>query len=477
MQVTTQPFARLLSTSRTLAVVVLLLASFMHASAQTPAEPQREQLLNGLKVLFAERPGDPQVAIRLRIHSGAAFDLAGKEGLTALLADHLFPDPSTREYVTGDLQGRLEVSTGYDSIDVTLTGRAGEVERLLELLRNAFVNMQLTPELFTRVRDARMKTIRELGVSPVTMADRAISSRLYGTFPYGRLVSGTPESLARIERSDLLLARERFLNPNNATLVLSGGFDRRRAMRALRQYLGGWRKGDMVIPQTFRQPEPVDPRTLVVDLPGAPDAEIRLALRGLARADRDAPVAHVLAELIRERWLSSSPELKGRAMIVRHDAHVLGGTFLLGASVPTTAAAAQTLDSARKILEALAKSPPTASELDAAKRSAAAILNKQAERPEHQADAWLDEQTYGNPSATHAATVRAIESLTPADVQRVAAKLFQTPKASVAVGDAAALSVDLSRLGEVEIFGASPAKETPKPSTPAPLKAATPRRP
>jgi zinc protease len=471
----------LLRLSRLLAAGFILLLPSLHAAAQTgapaPPQPQTEQLLNGLKILFVERPGDPLSTIRLRVHSGAAFDLMGKEGTIALLGDLLFPDPSTREYVTGDLQGRLDVSTAYDSIDITLTGRSEEIDRMVELLRNAIVNTQLSPEVINRVRESRLKTLRELSVSPVTRADRAIAARLYGTYPYGRLTGGTPESLARVERGDIIQARERFLNSNNATLVVIGGFDRRRAMRAFKQYLGAWRKGDQLIPQTFRQPEAVDPRPLVVDLPGVPDAEIRLAARGLARADRDAPAALVLAEIARERWLAAAPELKGTAATVRHDAYSLGGTFLMSASLPATSSAAQSLDAARKVLDALTKTPPTATELENAKRSVAATLNKEAERPERMADAWLDETTYGTRSATHTEMARATSLLTPADIQRVAAKLFQSATATVAVGDAGRLREDLSRLGEIEMFGASSAKEPAKPAAPTPLKAATPKRP
>ena len=80
-----------------LALALLLALAPAGASAQGAPEPRREQLLNGLRILILSRPGDPQLLFRLRVHSGAAFDLAGKEGVTALLADALFPDPATRE--------------------------------------------------------------------------------------------------------------------------------------------------------------------------------------------------------------------------------------------------------------------------------------------------------------------------------------------------------------------------------------------
>ena len=78
--------------------------------AQTAAQPEREQLLNGLRLLFWLKPGSPDVILKLRINSGAAFDLAGKSGQMALLGDVLFPDPATIDYFTDEMGGKLDVN-------------------------------------------------------------------------------------------------------------------------------------------------------------------------------------------------------------------------------------------------------------------------------------------------------------------------------------------------------------------------------
>ena len=80
--------------------------------------------------MLLPRPGDQEVLIKLRVHSGAAFDLAGKAGSAALLGDILFPDQITREYFTEEMQGRLDVKTNYDSVTITMQGRAREFERI-----------------------------------------------------------------------------------------------------------------------------------------------------------------------------------------------------------------------------------------------------------------------------------------------------------------------------------------------------------
>ena len=128
-------------------------------SAQVPMEPERARLLNGLRVLIWSRPGDQDVLLKLRVHSGAAFDLSGKGGSMALLGDILFPDPTTREYFTDEMQGRLNVTTDYDSLTITMQGRAREFEHIVEILRTALVTTQLTPENVTKVRERDRKSV------------------------------------------------------------------------------------------------------------------------------------------------------------------------------------------------------------------------------------------------------------------------------------------------------------------------------
>ncbi|HET9525525.1 MAG TPA: hypothetical protein VFO99_05130, partial [Pyrinomonadaceae bacterium] len=193
---------------RTVAVSVLcLLLVVPSGAAQTAKEPQREQLLNGLRLLLWEQPGSSEVLLKLRINSGAAFDLAGKSGQMALLGDLLFPDPNTAEFFTDD-GGKLEVAVNYDSTTITMIGKAAEFEPIVEILRNALLATQLTPEVVARIREARIKTLKDVAVAPSMVADRAIAARLFGDFPYGRLVGGTPEDLARVDRADLMLARD-----------------------------------------------------------------------------------------------------------------------------------------------------------------------------------------------------------------------------------------------------------------------------
>src|ERR1700694_5240446 len=62
-----------------LGLLLALLIPFQ-AGGQSFPEPAREHLLNGLTVLLWRRPGDADRVFKLRVPSGAAFDLAGQRG-------------------------------------------------------------------------------------------------------------------------------------------------------------------------------------------------------------------------------------------------------------------------------------------------------------------------------------------------------------------------------------------------------------
>ena len=435
------------------ALLSICLTSLCYATvlAQAPMEPERNRLLNGLRVLIWSRPGEQDVVLKLRVHSGSAFDLAGKAGSMALLGDILFPDPTTREYFTEEMQGRLIVTTNYDSLTITMQGRTSEFERIIEILRTALVTTQLTPENVAKVRDGRIKIIKETSISPGMLADRAIAARLFGDFPYGRPSGGSVESLERVERPDLMLARDRFLSPNNSTLVIIGGIQPNRAMRALRQLLGVWHKSERLVPATFRQPTPPDARTLIINAPGDQSVEVRLALRGFNRQDADATAATLLATVARQRWEKLLPELARNPVFVRNDALALPGMFVMGASVDSLLAG-KTLATAREVLQSLASSPVSAAELEQAKSQKMSLATKELATPDGVADAWLDVDTYGLPSV--AEQLRAVNAVSPGDIQRVATRLLRDGTfASVVVGNSDVLKAQIERYGKVEIMG------------------------
>lgn len=443
--------------------------------AQGP-DPDRDQLLNGLRVIYLPQPGDGKVSLQLRIHSGAAFDPAGKSGLMTLLADSLFPETESNQFFEDELGGSLKVWTDYDSINVVATSNANEVGRMLDAFRSALGeprtagrDTELTEETFARLKAVRVDAAKTK--TSAQLADEAIARRLLDQFPYGRPLAGTPETLAPIDRHDLNFARDRFLNPNNATLVVGGTFDKSRMARLLRQNLGLWRKSDRVVPSTFRQPDPPDARVLILEGAGT---EVRLAVRGVSRSDADYPASMVLAALVQNRVGSLAATAPGkRISFSRFQAHVLPGIVMMGGTVEPAAAGTAFKEVWEQAVQPLMASAPSAAELDTAKNSARTALAERQGTGPGAGGLWLDMDTFKLSDPTR--QLNAINAVTAADIQKLANRLFKdAPFARVVLGNAETVKSGIEQAGfAVEVPAAAPILPAVAPTT-TPAKQAIP---
>lgn len=396
-----------------------------HSAAQT-GSPKQEMLLNGLKVLMWPDPKADNVAVRVRLHSGSAFDPQGKEGVMQILADNFFPNEAAREFFTEDLGGSLDVIAAYDYIEVRATAKPENFLTMLETISSAVSNPQIDKGVTARLRSALVKRIEERMADPAYLADTAAANRLFGTFPYGRPQMGTVESVKKIDFPDLIDARERFVTADNATIAVVGNFDRALGFRAIRRYFGSWLRSDRKVPSTFKQPEPPPAETLSIRSNGQNSA-VRYAFRGPARNDRDFTVSLVYAAVIESRLRARLPEAHSADVFVDTNAHILPGSVVIGFSagqneVGNTPGKISPNDLIAKTLA----DPITDAELQIARTTVKAEWSKR-----DVLSLWLDADTYKLPKPE--TDTRAIDAVSLADLRRYAERVRSQPMASVLI--------------------------------------------
>ena len=95
-----------------------------------------------------------------------------------------------------------------------------------------------------------------------------------------------PESLASLSREDFVEQHRKWWHPGNSALVISGGIDSARADALAASLFGGWRgEGPAPVPPAERAGPAQKVRTIVIDLPGAGQAAVLAAVRGISRSD------------------------------------------------------------------------------------------------------------------------------------------------------------------------------------------------
>ncbi|HVF48238.1 MAG TPA: pitrilysin family protein [Pyrinomonadaceae bacterium] len=410
-----------------LAIAVLIALVAPAIFSQTLPAPKQEKLLNGLKVLMWSDARADKATVAIRIHAGSAFDPQGKEGVMQMLADNLFPNEAAREFFTEDLGGGLEIITNYDFIQINASAKPDQFLPMLETLAAAVSNMAIDKETTDKLRNIRIAKLSSMEADAAYVADQAVAKQLFGTFPYGRPQYGTTDSLRKIDFADLIDAKQRFLTADNATIAISGNFDRALGFRAVRRYFGGWLKSDKRVPATFRQPEePVSVFTTVLS-PAEGTTVFRFAMRGSARGDKDLGASLVFASILENRLLSSIAPPTGRDVSVTNGYHVLPGMLSIGfTAVKDNGRWPIGKAEATALVGKLLGDPVTESEYQNAKQAIAGLWAK---KDPH--SFWLDADTYK--IASPDANARIVETTTLADVKVHAEKARKLSIAKVLV--------------------------------------------
>lgn len=404
---------------KTFALALLVLSAVVNsfAQAQTLPSPRENKLLNGTRLLVWNDPKADKVTVKLRVHSGSAFDPLGKEGVMQLLTDILFPVEATKEFFTEDLNGSFDIFNTYDFIQINASGDSDKLLNILETLAPTVTNLQINKESTERVRAALLARLKELEKDSNYVAGQAVAKGLFGNYPYGRSKLGTTESLSKIDFADLLFAKQKFLTADNATITISGKVNPDFALRATKRLFGGWLKADKKIPATFALPETPKAETVRIEKPEFDKTASYFGIRWLARNDKDLPAAQLLNMTMAYKIIKQEPTPdKG----FQPAAFLLNGVLIYNDGGT---------DTKPENIQAKFAEPITTADFEKGKELLMASIQNRLATLDGLSDWWLDAETYKLP--TVAEQLKIYNSLTLADVQRVAARLQKEPVIAV----------------------------------------------
>jgi zinc protease len=252
---------------------------------------QLRTLANGLSVVVVTHDEQPVVSLRLIVRSGGAQDPVGKPGVAAMVAALLDQGTTTRtaqqvadaiDFAGGDLSigaGRdltfANVTVMKDSLDLGI-GLLADVVR-----RPAFADAELD-----RQRRLIVSGLQVNYQNPEYVAAVVFDRLVYGQHPYGLPRAGTPASLQRLTRDDLVEYHRRHYAPNNCLLAVVGDVTLDEAIAAVTAAFGDWPRREVPADTVADPPKPAR-RIVVVDKPDAVQTEIRLGQIGIRRRSND----------------------------------------------------------------------------------------------------------------------------------------------------------------------------------------------
>ena len=254
--------------------------------------PLSSTLPNGLELILIERHGLPVIAANLVIKNGSDSNPPDKPGLASFTAAMLDEGTATKSALqiaddVARLGSSLGTGSGVDSSNVTVRSLTRNFPATLDILADVVLRPSFPAEEIERQRTSRLATLVQSKEDPRDIAPRVTSLALYGAgHPYGYPEVGTEAAVKAMTRADMMAFWKQNFVPNNAALIVSGDITMPQLRGLAEKAFGAWQKGTPARPKLDLPSSPVA-RIVLVDTPGAPQTQVRVAALGAPRSSPD----------------------------------------------------------------------------------------------------------------------------------------------------------------------------------------------
>ena len=332
----------------------------------------------GLDAYLVEDHTTPVVAISFGFAGGSALDPVDQLGLSDLVASLL--DEGAGDLDSFTFQSELEdlaISIRYNvDPDMTrgrLTTTSANIARGIELTRLTLTAPRFDEEPVERIRRQILVSLANRMEQPGYIASRALFESLYGDHPYGRSSDGTPESIASIDREDMLNWVKSRFGRDRLIIGAAGDITPEALGRAVDQIFGELPETTGLNPQLPEANIPTGGRTVHVEK-NLPQTVIYMGQKGIKREDPDWYTATVVDYVLgggsfASRLMDEVREKRGLAYSVSTGLAPYDAGAIITAAVGTRAEqAGESLKIIRDEWKKMADSGPTAEEVADAKQ-------------------------------------------------------------------------------------------------------------
>jgi zinc protease len=248
-------------------------------------------LPNGLQIIVVEHHEQPAVSIRLLVRAGAAYDPPEKAGVASLMSSLLDQGTSSRSAqkiaeTIDFIGGTLHAGVGSDLAFISALVMKDSFALGLDMVSDVSRNPTFEPAELERQRQQALSGLQVSYQDPEYVANTVFDRLAYGFHPYGRPISGTPETLSTITRADLQDFHRRYFAPNNALMAIVGDVTATEALAAAQRVFGNWERRTINVPTFPELPKPTR-RVIVIDKPDSVQTEVRVGHLGVQRKHPD----------------------------------------------------------------------------------------------------------------------------------------------------------------------------------------------
>ncbi|MBB3878246.1 M16 family metallopeptidase [Sphingomonas pseudosanguinis] len=399
-----------------------------------PIDFSTRTLPNGLRVYAIRDTTTPNVSVQVWYDVGSKDDPKGRSGFAHMFEHLMFKAtrnlvPEQMDRLTEDVGGYNNASTADDYTNYYEVVPANHLQRLLFAEADRMAALVVEPKSFASERDVVKEELRQRTLAqPYGKLFSIYYPKLaYSVHPYARPGIGSLEELESAGIDDVRAFHATYYRPDNAVLVVSGNFDPAQLDRWVDEYFANIKRPSAPIPRvTVQEPARTAAVSRTVYEANTPLPAVLISYHVPPERSADTPALMVLNAILSAGESSRLYEsLVYRDQLAQSASTFLDtkqstGNFVAYAMLASGKTAAEGEAALKREIARVRDTAVSPAELAEAKNELLTSALKQRETAEGKASLIANSVIVnGDPTAADR-QIAAIQTVTAADVQRVA---------------------------------------------------------
>lgn len=397
------------------------------------------KLSNGVEVIVVENSKLPRVSFNIALDVDPMME-GDKAGLVDITGQLLRRGTKTRTKQELDEQvdfiGATLSTSGRGIFGSSLTKHQDE---LLQLMSDVLLNSTFPEEELEKLKTQTKSALASQKDDPNAIAGNVAGVLNFSKkHPYGEIE--TPETIENITRKDCKKYFDTYFKPNTTQLVVVGDVDAAKLQEQLEKYFGKWKEGEVPTQEYKTPPFPKATEVAFVNKEGAVQSVINITYPvDLKPGSKDAIAASVMNTILGGGGFSGylmqnlrEDKAYTYGAYSRLSRDELVGSFTASASVRnevTDSAIVQFLYEMNRM-----RTEPVAEDhLKMVLNKMTGSFARSLERPQTIANFAMNIVRYDLPNDYYQTYLEKLNSVTPADIQRVADKYIRPEQAHILV--------------------------------------------
>ncbi|MFH1631758.1 MAG: pitrilysin family protein [bacterium] len=402
-----------------------------------------KQLTNGMRYHLVPFEGTEAATVLVLVKVGSRYEPLNLWGASHFI-EHLMFKGTKKRPKTVDISRILDrygaqfnAYTGKDLTGYYVKIASDKLGIAVELLYDMLIKSLYAPVEVKREKGVILEEIKMYEENPMMHIGDMIELAMFDGNPLGREIAGTPESMIKMRRSDIIRYRDRYYVPSEMVVVVAGKIPKG-IVALLNNTFGRVKQG--AEPESFmpfgQMPERETPR-VARQYKDLKQIQVALSFPGPNMKSKQMPAFQIMANILggtmSSRLFTEVRERRGLCYFVRAgvEAYEDVGMLLIRAGLD-----AGRLDEALKVivseLRKMVKDGVTAQELKFAKDQAEGAAKLGFEDSSNRAEFVCRQELFFGAVESLEEKLAKINQVTGGDVQKIAQEVINFKKLSIA---------------------------------------------